>query len=283
MSSPAPRALLSDASVPPRRSGYHAIMDAAGSRRFGKNRIADAALSRLPGQGRAAGIRACHHLHAQSRGGDAQPHSAARCRAPREFSDEEISARLPHEQQSLQLARAVLDTSAALGWNILDHPARLQVRTLDSFCESVAQRAPFKGLLGGVAQVTEDAQPLYELAAQRVIDQLADFGHAGRCGRKLARSSGQRRTRRARSAGRDACAARPVAALSRTFRCLRRIAAAKPAKQSGSGAGALGRRRTCADSARITAALNSAQTTELFALMRYSADQLADGMTASER
>ncbi len=84
-----------------------------------------------------------------------------------------------HEQHSLQLARAVLETSRALGWNILANPARLQVRTLDSFCEAVAQRAPFKGLLGGVAQVAEDAQPLYELAAQRVIDQLAEPGTRG--------------------------------------------------------------------------------------------------------
>jgi ATP-dependent helicase/nuclease subunit A len=96
-----------------------------------------------------------------------------------QLSDEELLARRPHEQQSLRLARAVLETSKSLNWNILDHPARLQVRTLDSFCESVAQRAPFKGLLGGVAQVTEDARPLYELAAQRVIDQLANPGTLG--------------------------------------------------------------------------------------------------------
>jgi ATP-dependent exoDNAse (exonuclease V) beta subunit len=97
----------------------------------------------------------------------------------KQLSPAEISQRAPHEQQSLQLARAVLNASAALGWNILDNPARLQVRTLDSFCEAVAQRAPFKDLLGGVAQVTEDAQPLYELAAQRVIDQLAAPGTLG--------------------------------------------------------------------------------------------------------
>ena len=95
------------------------------------------------------------------------------------LSDDEISHRPPHVQQSLHLARAVLQTSATLGWNILQHPSRLQVRTLDSFCESVAQRAPFKGLLGGYAQVTEDAQPLYQLAAQRVIDQLAEPGTRG--------------------------------------------------------------------------------------------------------
>ena len=87
-----------------------------------------------------------------------------------------VSQRPAHEAQSLQLARSVLETSAALSWNILEYPARLQVRTLDSFCESVAQRAPFKGMLGGMAQVREDAWPLYELAAQRVIDQLASPG-----------------------------------------------------------------------------------------------------------
>jgi ATP-dependent helicase/nuclease subunit A len=95
------------------------------------------------------------------------------------LSDVEILLCPEHEQHSLRLARSVLHTSAALGWNILTHPARLQVRTLDSFCESVAQRAPLKGLLGGVAQVTEDARPLYELAAQRVIDQLAAPGTRG--------------------------------------------------------------------------------------------------------
>jgi len=95
------------------------------------------------------------------------------------LSDEEILTLQDHQRESLRLAREVLETSSMLGWNLLEHPARLQVRTLDSFCESLAQRAPFKGLLGGVAQVTEDARPLYELAAQRVIDELVDPGTRG--------------------------------------------------------------------------------------------------------
>lgn len=95
------------------------------------------------------------------------------------LSGEEIEDRPAHERESLSLARAVLETSEALGWNVLDHPSRLQIRTLDSFCEAVAQRAPFKGLLGGAADVTDDARPLYELAAQRVIDQLAEPGEPG--------------------------------------------------------------------------------------------------------
>ena len=95
------------------------------------------------------------------------------------LSEDEVAQLAPYRQQTIALARAVLQASDALGWNILAHPARLQVRTLDSFCEAVAQRAPFKGLLGGVAQVTEDAQPLYALAAQRVIDELASGGTRG--------------------------------------------------------------------------------------------------------
>jgi len=95
------------------------------------------------------------------------------------LSADEIQRRPEHERKSLGLARAALETSNALDWNILDHPARLQVRTLDSFCEAVAQRAPLKGLLGGAAEVTDDAQPLYELAAQRVIDCLAEPGTRG--------------------------------------------------------------------------------------------------------
>jgi ATP-dependent exoDNAse (exonuclease V) beta subunit len=96
------------------------------------------------------------------------------------LSAEEIERKpAAHERESLGLARKVLVASEALRWNLLENPSRLQIRTLDSFCEAVAQRAPFKGLLGGAADVSEDARPLYELAAQRVIDQLADEGARG--------------------------------------------------------------------------------------------------------
>jgi len=95
------------------------------------------------------------------------------------LSAEDIALRPPHERESLGLARAVLATSEAKSWNLLEHPSRLQIRTLDSFCEAVAQRAPFKGMLGGPADVTEDALPIYQLAAQRVIDQLAEESARG--------------------------------------------------------------------------------------------------------
>ncbi len=193
----------------------------------------------------------------------------------------EISESPAHERQSLQLARAVLDTSAALGWNLLEHPTRLQVRTLDSFCESVAQRAPFKGLLGGVAQVTEDAQPLYESAAQRVIDQLAEPGARGDAVASLL----VHLDNDVRGA-RDLLAAM-LAQRDQWLHFLGRSDAFDASQQQSlrsklEAALALSVEEDLAlVRARIQTALTSAQATELFGLMRYSAEQLANGITFS--
>jgi ATP-dependent exoDNAse (exonuclease V) beta subunit len=193
----------------------------------------------------------------------------------------EILIRPPHEQESLRLARAVLDTSDALGWNILDQPARLQVRTLDSFCESVAQRAPFKGLLGGAAQVREDAQPLYELAAQRVIDQLADVGARGDAIETVL-------TRLDNNVGdaRNLLAAM-LAQRDQWLHFLGRSDAFDPLQQQSlrgklEAALALSVEEDLAlVRACIQTAFNGAQVAELFALMRYSADQLANEVAPS--
>jgi ATP-dependent helicase/nuclease subunit A len=189
----------------------------------------------------------------------------------RDLSDEQIDARPPHERQSLQLARAVLNTSAALGWNILSHPARLQVRTLDSFCEAVAQRAPFKGLLGGVAQVAEDAQPLYELAAQRVIDELAAPGRRGDAvAELLAHPALDNSIRRARE-----LVATMLAQRDQWLHFLGRTDAFDAAQQESlrsrlQAALALSVEEELAlIRTHIAASLSSATQAELFALMRY--------------
>ena len=85
-----------------------------------------------------------------------------------------------HERQTLEQARAALANGERQGWHLLEHPSRLQVRTLDSFCEAVAQRAPFKGRLGGAAEVSEDARSLYEAAAQQTLEELGGSNPARR-------------------------------------------------------------------------------------------------------
>ncbi len=180
----------------------------------------------------------------------------------------------PHQQPSLQLARAVLNASAALGWNILENPARLQVRTLDSFCEAVAQRAPFKDLLGGVAQVTQDAQPLYELSAQRVIDRLAAPGKLGDAVATLLRHV-DNKVERARDLLADMLAQRDqwLHFLGRSD--------AFDASQQQALRGRLEAALTLSVEedltlirARTAAVLDGSQATELFELMRYGTAQL---------
>lgn len=197
------------------------------------------------------------------------------------LSDREVLLLPEHAQQSVELARSVLATSAALGWNILEHPARLQVRTLDSFCESVAQRAPCKGLLGGAVQVTEDARPLYELAAQRVVDQLASPGRLGDAVAALLVHMdndvrGVRKLLAAMLAQRD-----------QWLHFLGRSDGFDPSQQQSlrnklEAALVLSVEETLElIRGRFVATLNSAQREDLFALMRYSAAQLADGVSSS--
>jgi ATP-dependent helicase/nuclease subunit A len=70
------------------------------------------------------------------------------------------------------LAQAVLERDAALGWKLLRHPDRLNVRTIDSICAEIARTLPVLSGAGGVAAPVPDAWPLYHEAARRTLDQL---------------------------------------------------------------------------------------------------------------
>src|SRR5690606_5580740 len=55
-----------------------------------------------------------------------------------------------HRQRSWHLAREVLRRDRELGWNLLEHPARLGVRTIDSFCTYLVRAMPWLSSLGGI-------------------------------------------------------------------------------------------------------------------------------------
>jgi ATP-dependent exoDNAse (exonuclease V) beta subunit len=80
----------------------------------------------------------------------------------------------PHKVELHRLAHAVAERDAKLTWKLLDNPQRLQIRTVDSFCESVARQLPMLAGMGSEIEVTEDASRLYEAAADRTIALLAD-------------------------------------------------------------------------------------------------------------
>jgi len=90
-----------------------------------------------------------------------------------EFARDNTEPKTSAEARSLTLARAVLDRSEARGWHLLDHPARLSIKTIDSFCASLVRRMPWLSGLGGMPGVADDPGEHY-LAAAREVFALAD-------------------------------------------------------------------------------------------------------------
>ena len=81
-----------------------------------------------------------------------------------------------HERQAWLLAREALAQDQHRGWNILQHPSRLRIQTIDSFCASIVRGMPWLSGLGGMPKIVENAAALHELAARRVVEAAGSFG-----------------------------------------------------------------------------------------------------------
>lgn len=80
-----------------------------------------------------------------------------------------------HERRSWELARAALARNAEQGWHLLEHPARLAIRTIDSFCAGLVRSMPWLSELGGMPDITDDARSHYEAAARATLDLADDY------------------------------------------------------------------------------------------------------------
>ncbi len=69
-------------------------------------------------------------------------------------------------------ASAALAHNAALDWNLLDRPQRLNIRTIDSVCADIASTLPLLSGSGAPRTPNPHPEPLYRLAAQRTLLQL---------------------------------------------------------------------------------------------------------------
>lgn len=85
--------------------------------------------------------------------------------------NEELQA---HEKLSRKLALAALENDARLGWNLLDQPSRLRIRTIDSLCSELARQLPVLSGLGVGQQIAVDANALYRTAASRTLAVIED-------------------------------------------------------------------------------------------------------------
>ncbi|MGC2637337.1 MAG: UvrD-helicase domain-containing protein [Acidobacteriaceae bacterium] len=76
------------------------------------------------------------------------------------------------DDERMSLARAALAQTERRGWGLLHHPQRLAIETIDSLCLRIAHDRPLLARLGGPLQPTEQAEPLYALAARRTLERL---------------------------------------------------------------------------------------------------------------
>jgi len=79
----------------------------------------------------------------------------------------------PHAHKSWQLAQQVLQRNDALGWHLLEHPARLSICTIDALCARLVSAMPWLSALGGMTAVADD-EALHYQAAVRATLHMAD-------------------------------------------------------------------------------------------------------------
>lgn len=87
----------------------------------------------------------------------------------------------PHQALTIQLAQQVMLRDRELGWELAVNPARLRVQTIDALALWLAQQLPITTRLGGITQVTEQAEPLYSAAAHATLAliDIDDGQHSG--------------------------------------------------------------------------------------------------------
>ena len=82
----------------------------------------------------------------------------------------------PHKRITFDLATAALAVSAQRGWQLLDHPGRLRVTTIDAFCAGLARQMPVLSRFGAQPRTVDDARRHYDDAARRALAWLDDEG-----------------------------------------------------------------------------------------------------------
>ena len=89
----------------------------------------------------------------------------------------------PHEQVTRELAIGVLKRAELCNWKL--GPGSFNLRTIDSLCADLTRQMPILSGLGGSAELTQHAQPLYEQAVEQLLDQTSSDDKTGRALRIL--------------------------------------------------------------------------------------------------
>ncbi len=77
-----------------------------------------------------------------------------------------------HERHTWALAKAVLARDQQSGWNLLMHPARLRIHTIDALCNTLTRQMPVLSNFGAAPITTADIADLYREAARETLALL---------------------------------------------------------------------------------------------------------------
>ncbi|MDX2480892.1 MAG: UvrD-helicase domain-containing protein [Desulfuromusa sp.] len=89
----------------------------------------------------------------------------------------------PHAAKTWHLAAKALQRH---GETLLRNPAQLSIQTIDSFNASLVRKMPWTSRFGSLPEISEDADALYQLAAEKLLSRL-DHGDTGQQLRVLLR------------------------------------------------------------------------------------------------
>ena len=77
-----------------------------------------------------------------------------------------------YKQQSWHLAQVALDQDRRQNWQLLSNPSRLRVQTIDGLCARFTKSLPALSNFGAQPEILQDPFPIYQLAVQRLLEQL---------------------------------------------------------------------------------------------------------------
>lgn len=80
-------------------------------------------------------------------------------------------AQSPHQQATLDYAKAALAQDRRYDWQLLNHAARLRIMTIDSLCQSITQAIPLQEQQVPYADISPDAFSYYRQAAMSCIQE----------------------------------------------------------------------------------------------------------------
>ncbi len=84
---------------------------------------------------------------------------------------------IAHEALSFDLAKAVLERDAKLGWNILDNPNQLNIKTNDALNSQLVNSAMLTSKLGSSSNVSKEPRTLYSQAAMNILNLHKSNSH----------------------------------------------------------------------------------------------------------